>query len=111
VLSSHVVLLFVGNILSWTCKFAKSSCRIWASGMYGTKERCTQVLAGRLEGMRPLGRPSDRLEDNIKMALQEVGWEGIYWIDLAYNRDRWWALVNVVVNLRVAKNVGNLLTG
>jgi len=79
--------------------------------MYGTKERCTQVLAGRLEGMRPLGRPSDRLEDNIKMALQEVGWEGIYWIDLAYNRDRWWALVNVVVNLRVAKNVGNLLTG
>jgi hypothetical protein len=46
--------------------------------MYGTKERCTQVLAGRLKGMRPLGRPSDSLEDNLKMALQEVGLEGIY---------------------------------
>ena len=46
-------------------------------------ERCTQVLVGRLEGMRPLGRPSKRLEDNIKMALQEVGWLGIYWIDLS----------------------------
>jgi hypothetical protein len=51
--------------------------------MYGTQERCTQVLVGRLEGMRPLGRPSDRLEDNIKMAFQEVVWVGIYWIDLA----------------------------
>jgi len=62
--------------------FAQSSCRIWACGMYGTQERCTQVLVGRLEGMR-LGRPGDRLEDNIKMALQELGWVGIYWIDLA----------------------------
>jgi hypothetical protein len=33
--------------------------------------------------MRPLGRHIDRLEDNIKMAFQEVGWVGIYWIDLA----------------------------
>ena len=40
-------------------------------------------MVGRPEGMRPLGRPSDKLEDNIKMALQEVGWVGIYWIDLA----------------------------
>jgi hypothetical protein len=41
------------------------------------------------------------MEDNIKMDLQEVGWEGLDWIDMAQDRDRWWALVNAVMNLRV----------
>ena len=49
---------------------------------------------------RPLGRPRRRWEDNIKMDLQEVGW-GRYWIELAQDRDRWWPLVNAVMNLRV----------
>jgi len=40
-------------------------------------------------------------EDNIKMDLQEAGYEGIDWIDLAQERDRWQPLVNVVMNLRV----------
>jgi len=56
---------------------------------------------GKPEGKRPLGRPRHRWEDNIKMDLQEVGYEGMDWIELAQDRDRWWALVNVVMNLRV----------
>jgi hypothetical protein len=58
-------------------------------------------LVGKLEGNRPLGRPRCRWENNIKMDLQEVGCEGMDWIDLAQDRDRWRALVNTVMNLRV----------
>jgi hypothetical protein len=49
------------------------------------------------EGKRPLGRLRHRWEDNIKMDLQEVGCGGMDWIDLG--QDRWWALVNVIMNL------------
>jgi len=70
------------------------------------------VLVGKPEGKRPLGRTRRRWEDNIKMDidLQEVGCGGVDWIELAEDRDRWWALVNAVMNLRVAENVGNFLT-
>ena len=61
-----------------------------------------RVLVGKPGGKRSLGRPRRRWEDNIKMDLQEVGWGGIDWIDLAEDRDRWRALVNAVMNLRVA---------
>jgi hypothetical protein len=50
---------------------------------------------------RPLGRPRHRWENNIKMDLQEVGFGGMDWIDLDQDRDRWRALVNVVMKLRV----------
>jgi hypothetical protein len=60
-----------------------------------------RVLVGKPEGKRPLGRPRHRWEDNIKMDLQEVGCGGMDWIELAQDRDRWRALVNAVVNLRV----------
>ena len=43
----------------------------------------------------------DVIHYNIKMDLQEVGWEGVDWIDLAQDRDRWRALVSAVMNLRV----------
>ena len=60
-----------------------------------------RVLVGKPEGKRPLGRPRLRWEDNIKMDLQEVGCGGVDWIELAQDTDRWWELVNAVMNLRV----------
>jgi hypothetical protein len=59
------------------------------------------ILVGRPEGRRPLGRPRRRWEDNIKMDLREMGFGDVDWIHLAQDRDRWRALVNMVMNLRV----------
>ena len=56
---------------------------------------------GKPERRRPLGRHRRRWEDNIKMDLQEVGCGGMDWIELARDRDRWRALVNAFMNLRV----------
>jgi hypothetical protein len=53
------------------------------------------------EGKKSLGRPRRRWDDNIKMDLQEEGCEGMDWIDVAQDRDRWRALVNAVMNIRV----------
>jgi hypothetical protein len=60
-----------------------------------------RVLVGKPEGRRPLGRPRYRWEGNIKMDLQEVGCGGMDWVDLAWDRYWWWAVVNTVMNLRV----------
>ena len=60
-----------------------------------------RVLVGRRESKRPLGRPRHRWENNIKVDIQEVGYEGMDWIELAQDRDRQWAFVNAVMNLRV----------
>jgi len=60
-----------------------------------------RVLVVKPEGKRPLGRPSHRWEDNIKMDPQKVGCGGVDWIELAQDRDRWLALVFVVMNLWV----------
>ena len=57
---------------------------------------------GKPEGKKPLGRPRRRWEDNIKMDLQEVGSEGMDWIDLAQDRGRWQEFVNAVMKLRVS---------
>ena len=59
------------------------------------------MYRGEPERRRPLGGPRGRWEDNTKMGLQEVGCGGMDWIELARDRDRWWALVNAVMNLRV----------
>jgi hypothetical protein len=58
-------------------------------------------LVGKPEENKPLGIPRHRWEDNIKMDIEEVGCVGMDWIDLAWDRDRWRALVNAVMNLRV----------
>jgi hypothetical protein len=58
-------------------------------------------LMGKPEGKRPLGRPRRRWENGIKMDLKEIGWGGVEWIQLAQGRDRWRAVVNAVMNLRV----------
>jgi hypothetical protein len=73
-----------------------------ACSMYGGKKSAYRILVGRPEGRRPLGRPKRRWEDNIKIDLQEVGWAAMDWIELTQDRDRWLALVNAVMNLRVS---------
>jgi hypothetical protein len=59
------------------------------------------ILVGRPEGTRPLGRPRRRWEDNIMMVLREIGFGDVDWIHWAQDRDRCRALVNTVMNLRV----------
>jgi hypothetical protein len=59
------------------------------------------ILVGKPEAMRLLGRPRRRWEDNIKFDLGEIGFGDVDWIHLAQDRDRWRALVSTVMNLRV----------
>jgi hypothetical protein len=67
----------------------------------GEERGVYRVLVGKAEGKRPMGRPRRRWEDNIRMNLQEAGCGGMDWIRLAQDRDRWRAIVNAVINLRV----------
>jgi hypothetical protein len=60
------------------------------------------ILVGRPERRRPLGRPRCRWEDNIMMDLREIGFRDVDWIHWAQDKDRWQALVNMVMNLRVS---------
>jgi hypothetical protein len=60
-----------------------------------------RVLVGKPKGKGPLRRPRHRWQDGIKMDLREIGWGGVEWIHLAQDRDRWWAVVSAVMNLRV----------
>jgi len=72
-----------------------------AGSGYWERRAVYSVLMGKPEGKRSLERSRRRWENNIEMDLQEMGSEGIDWIDLAQDTDRWWALVNAVMNLRV----------
>jgi len=60
-----------------------------------------RVLVGEPEVKRLLGRPRRKLEVNVKMDFLEVGFGCTDWIDMAQDRDRWWELVNAVMNFRV----------
>jgi len=71
-------------MVSFICKFLKR-----------------EVFLGRPEGKRPLARPRRRWEDNNKINLQELGWGGVDWIELAQDEDRWLALMNAVMNFRI----------
>jgi len=62
----------------------------------GVRRGVYRVLVGKPEGKRPLGRPRHRWEGNIKMDLQEVNW-----VELAQDRDSWWAFEKALMNLRV----------
>jgi hypothetical protein len=65
------------------------------------KRNAYRILVGKSEGKRSLGRPRRRWVDNIKMDLREIGRDGVDWIDPAQDRDRWRALLNTLMNLRV----------
>jgi len=75
----------------------------WAGHVVHMGERrgIYRVLVERPEGRRPFGRPRHKWEDNIKMALQEVGCGDMDWNKLAQDMYRWRALVNAVMNLWV----------
>jgi hypothetical protein len=66
----------------------------------GEERKVYKVLVGKPEVKRPLGRPRRRWEDGIRMDLSDIGW-GVDWIRLAQDRDRWRAVMNAVINLRV----------
>jgi len=89
--SSNIVQVNKSRRMRWAGDVA---CMGERRGMY-------RVLVGKPEGKRPLGRPRHSWKDNVKMDLQEVGCGGVEWIELAQDRDRWWALVNAVMNLQV----------
>ena len=72
-----------------------------ACGVYGEGKGMYRVLVRKPEGKRPLGRPRCRWEDNIRMDLQEVGGGCGKWVELAQDRERWQALVSMVMNFRV----------
>jgi hypothetical protein len=80
-------------------------CGIFLSGSATTIDTFVKTInSSKLlisEGRRPLGRPRRRWEDNIKMDLREIGFGDVDWINLSQDRDRWRALVNSVMNLRV----------
>jgi hypothetical protein len=67
----------------------------------GEERNVYKVLVGKPEGKRPLGRPRRRWENGIRIDLREIGWRSVDWIHLAQDRDRWRAVVNTVMNLRV----------
>jgi hypothetical protein len=67
----------------------------------GEKRNVYRLLVGNPEGKRPLGRPTRRWMDNIKMGLSEIGLSDVDWIDLAQDRYSWRALVNAVMNHQV----------
>jgi hypothetical protein len=84
-------------------RIIKSRRMKWAGHVarMGETRNAYRILVGMPEGNRPLGRPSRRCVDNIKMDLREIGWDGVDWIDMAQDRDQCRALVNTVLNLRV----------
>jgi hypothetical protein len=76
----------------------------------GNSRGVYRVLEVKSEGKRPLGRPRSSSKNNIEMDLQEEGCEGMDWIDVAQDRDRWRALVTAVMNHRFPYKAGNFLT-
>jgi hypothetical protein len=60
----------------------------------GEKRNAYRLLVRKPEGKRPLGRPRRRWVVNIKMDLLEIRWDGVDWIGLAQDRDKWRALEN-----------------
>jgi hypothetical protein len=85
----------------------------WAVHMacIGEMRNVYKITVGKpKEKKRPLRIPWHKWEDNIRIGLREIGWEGVDWMHLAQERDQWWALVNMVMNLQVPYKAENFLT-
>jgi hypothetical protein len=65
------------------------------------KRNTYRLLVGKLRVKRPLGRPRHRWVNNVKMDLAELEWDGVDLVGLTQDRDKWRALVNAVMNIRV----------
>jgi hypothetical protein len=89
--SSNIVLVIKLRRMRWAEHVARMG---EGRGVY-------RILVGKPEGRRPLGRPSRRWKNNIRMDLREVGCGCVDWMELAQDKDRWRALVSAVMNLRV----------
>jgi hypothetical protein len=89
--SPSIIRIIKSRRMRWACHVARM----------GEKRNAYRLLVGKPEGKRPLGRPRRRWMDNIIMDIGEVGWGDVDWIGLAKDRNRWRALVNSVLNLRV----------
>jgi len=86
----------IGQVIKWRrMRWAGHVARM------GEERGVYKVLLGKPEGKKPLGRPSRRWVDNIRMDLQEVGCGYMDWIGRALDRDRWWMLMSAVMNLWV----------
>jgi hypothetical protein len=92
-------------------RVVKSRRMIWAGHVacMGDMRTVYNILVGKSDCMRLLGRPGSRWED-IRMDLLEIGWEGVDWMHLAQDRHQWRAIVNMVMNLRIPYKAGNFLT-
>jgi hypothetical protein len=67
----------------------------------GEMRNTCKILVGKPEGKRSLKRSRHIWEDNIRIYLREIGWEGVNWIYLDQERDQWWYLVKMVMSLQV----------
>ena len=98
--SPNIVRVIKSRRMKWTGLVARMGER---RGVY-------RVLVGKPERNKLLGRPRRRWKDNIKMDFREVGCGSVDWIELLQDRDRWRAIVNAVMKLRVPYNAWNSLT-
>jgi hypothetical protein len=95
--SPSIISIIKSRRMRWTGHMARM----------GKKRNMFRLLVGKAEGKRPLGRPSHRWVDNIKMGLLETGWRGVDWTGLAQGKDKWINLLNAVMNLRVPQDAVN----
>jgi len=89
--SPNIIQMIKSSRMRWTGHVAR----------VGERRGAYWVLVGKPEGKGPFGRPRRRFKDNFQMNLQEVGCEGMDWIELTQDRDRWRTLVKAEINLRV----------